>query len=67
MPTEEARAVLLPHVSRRDAVYNAGRVALLVNALTTGKAEDLNNNPEAMKIYLGERFRMEYRISKMMG
>jgi homoserine kinase len=41
MPTSEARAVLPPDVSRRDAVYNAGRVALLVNALATGKAEDL--------------------------
>ena len=41
MPTQEARAVLPRDVSRRDAVYNVGRVALLVNALATGKAEDL--------------------------
>ena len=41
MPTREARAVLPPQVSRQDAVYNMGRVALLVNALATGKAEDL--------------------------
>jgi len=36
MPTKQARAVLPPSVSRQDAVYNIGRVALLVNALATG-------------------------------
>ena len=41
MPTEEARAILSVHVSREDAVYNTGRVALLINALTTGRVEDL--------------------------
>ena len=39
--TEGARAVLPPTVSRSDAVYNLGRVALLVNALITGASEDL--------------------------
>ena len=39
MPTDKARAVLAPNVSREDAVYNVGRVALLVNALTTGNLE----------------------------
>jgi len=32
-PTEEARAILHPQVSRADAVHNAGRLALLVHAL----------------------------------
>ena len=32
-PTEEARAILEPVVSRADAVHNAGRLALLVHAL----------------------------------
>jgi len=32
-PTEEARALLEPVVSRADAVHNAGRLALLVHAL----------------------------------
>lgn len=32
-PTEEARAILEPTVSRTDAVHNAGRLALLVHAL----------------------------------
>ena len=39
--TEDARAVLPDSVSREDAVYNMGRVALLVNAMATGKLEDL--------------------------
>ncbi|MBI4313158.1 MAG: homoserine kinase [Chloroflexi bacterium] len=41
MPTAQARGVLPPQVSREDAVYNIGRVALLVNALATGKLEDI--------------------------
>ena len=39
--TEESRAVLPENVSRQDAVYNVGRVALLVNALATGRLDDL--------------------------
>ncbi len=42
MPTEKARRILPPQVSREDAVYNAGRVGLLVNALATGRLEHLN-------------------------
>jgi homoserine kinase len=34
-PTEEARAILEPTVSRADAVHNAGRLALLVHSLYT--------------------------------
>ncbi len=41
MPTIQARSVLPARVSREDAVYNIGRVALLVNALATGKLEHL--------------------------
>ena len=36
MPTKKARGVLSAKVARQDAVYNIGRVALLVRALTTG-------------------------------
>ncbi len=36
MPTREARALLPTSVDRRDAVYNIGRVGLLVNAFGTG-------------------------------
>lgn len=36
MPTEQARSVLDGQVSREDAVYNIGRVGLLVRAFATG-------------------------------
>ena len=36
MPTQQARGLLGPTVSRADAVFNMGRAALLVNALSTG-------------------------------
>ena len=41
MPTEMSRFVLPHEVSRADAVYNIGRVALLVTALTTGEFSHL--------------------------
>jgi len=39
--TEDARAVLPDSISWADAVYNTGRVALLVNAMATGRLEDV--------------------------
>jgi homoserine kinase len=36
MPTDKARAILPGTISRGDAVYNIGRVALLVRAFSTG-------------------------------
>ena len=39
--TEDARAVLPDSLSRTDAVYNTGRVGLLVNAMATGRLEDV--------------------------
>ena len=39
MPTHQARGLLGPQVSRADAVFNMGRTALLVNALTSGDLE----------------------------
>ena len=36
MPTQQARGLLGPTVTRSDAVFNMGRAALLVNALSTG-------------------------------
>ena len=39
--TAEARAVLPRQVSREDAIYNIGRVALLVNALAGGRLQEL--------------------------
>ena len=41
MPTEEARGLLGSEVSRSDAVFNIGRVALLVRAMSTGDLEGL--------------------------
>ena len=41
MPTEEARELLGSEVSREDAVYNIGRTALLVRALSTGDLSQL--------------------------
>ena len=41
MSTVEARAVLPRQITREDAVYNLGRVALLTQALITGQADIL--------------------------
>ena len=42
MPTEEARGLLGSEVPRSDAVFNIGRVALLVRAMATGDLEGLD-------------------------
>jgi homoserine kinase len=39
--TADARAVMPATVSLQDALFNVGRTALLVNALATGRLEDL--------------------------
>ena len=41
MPTSQARALLPDSIDRKDAVYNLGRVSLLVRALATGDLTDL--------------------------
>ena len=41
MATAQARAILPPQVPRADAVFNAARTALLVDALATGRYEYL--------------------------
>ena len=41
MSTQHARGLLSADVDRRDAVYNMGRVALLVKALSTGDLDSL--------------------------
>jgi homoserine kinase len=41
MPTEEARSLLAEDVTRKDAVHNLGRVALLVRAFSTGDSTHL--------------------------
>jgi homoserine kinase len=42
MPTRQARSLLPAEVTRQDAVYNIGRVALLVRALATGDLDYLS-------------------------
>ena len=44
--TTAARTVLPKTVARRDVVYNLGRVALLINALATGRWQDLKSGTE---------------------
>ncbi len=41
MPTRQARSLLPAEVTRQDAVYNMGRIAMLVRALTTGDLTQL--------------------------
>ena len=41
MPTDQARNILAPEVARKDAVYNIGRSALLVQSLVTGELDNL--------------------------
>ena len=41
MVTEEGRAILSKKISRDDAVYNLGRVAMLVNSLSSGSLSNL--------------------------
>ena len=53
--TERARAVLPDGVTREDAVYNMGRVALLVNALATGRLDEL-------KVATRDRLHQPYRL-----
>lgn len=42
MPTEQARGLLPATIDRSQAVYNIGRVALLVRAFATGDLQHLN-------------------------
>ena len=58
MPTRRARSILPAMVSREDAVYHLGRVAMLVNALATGQLEQLGvatrdrlHQPERERIF----------------
>ena len=58
MPTEQARGLLADTVSRKDAVYNIGRAALLVRAFATGDmahlataTDDRLHQPERQTIF----------------
>jgi len=54
MPTDRARSVLPPRVSREDAVFNVGRATLLVAAFSTGR---LN----LLKVATEDRLHQQYR------
>ncbi len=56
--TDEARKVLPRSYSREDAVYNMGRVGLLVNALATGRLDDL-------RYATGDRVHQPYRQRRL--
>ena len=58
MATEEARGLLPAMIDRQDAVFNIGRTALLVNALSSGNleylavaTEDMLHQPARQKIF----------------
>lgn len=53
--TSEARAVLPPHVSRQDAVFNIQRVALLLASLQTDR-------PDGLRQALQDRLHEPYRL-----
>ena len=59
MPTAESRKVLKSTIPRDDAIFNIGRAALLVNALSSGNlellakaTEDKLHQPARQKIFL---------------
>lgn len=60
LPTREARAVLPANVPLRDAVFNIGRTALLVWALTQGDQAQL-------RLAMEDRLHQPYRIPLIPG
>jgi len=54
MPTRRARQILPNLVPRRDAIFNAGRTALLVGALQTGRLD-------ALRVATQDRLHQPYR------
>jgi len=60
LPTAEARAVLPPHVPFADAVFNLGRVGLLVRSLGEG-------NYEQLATAMHDRLHQPYRLSLIPG
>lgn len=60
LPTRTARAVLPSHVTRQDAIHNVQRVALLMQAVATGRVDVLR---EAFD----DRLHQPYRLSLVPG
>ena len=59
-PTSEARSVLPQRISREDAIHNAGRMGLLVHALTNG-------NYAQLKTAMDDRLHQPYRLPLIPG
>ena len=55
IPTKDARAILPKEVSRRDAVFNHSRTALLAAAI-------LQNRPELLRVAMQDRLHQPYRL-----
>ncbi len=60
VPTENARRVLPETVNLEDAIFNSGRTALLVSALTTG-------NYELLRVAMEDRLHQPYRFHLLPG
>ncbi len=60
LSTKTARAVLPSNVSRRDAIFNIGRAALVAYAFTTRRAD-------FMKIGTQDRLHQPYRVPLVQG
>ena len=58
--TTEARAVLPAAIPRADAIFNAGRLALLIEVLTTGAFDQL-------RAAMGDRLHQPYRLNLIPG
>ncbi len=58
--TTEARAVLPASVPRADAIFNAGRLALLIDVLTTGAFDQL-------RAAMGDRLHQQHRLDLIPG
>jgi homoserine kinase len=59
-PTSQSRAALPPHISRQDAIFNIGRMGLLIRALTTGDHSQL-------RLAIQDKLHQPYRLPLIPG
>ncbi|MBO5115822.1 MAG: homoserine kinase, partial [Peptococcaceae bacterium] len=60
LATKKARAVLPQQFSMQDAVYNVGRMAMLIDAMHTGKLEQL-------ALAMNDKLHQPYRMPLIKG
>jgi homoserine kinase len=60
LPTSKARAVLPPHLTRGEAIFNTSRFGLLLQALTSGDATHL-------RAAMGDRLHQPHRLAIIPG